>query len=190
MMHAKYSVRKATNTCKIQKSFFDNSISASSLRIAMTNIWKSNFSNWSNNVFLVPWCSTTGEKSPAQGFLTWKKQSLQHRGDSPVQGFFCENSISPAQEQSFTHRGTLKTQSPHTPQYRAYAQRNFEGPTHTGNFEKFQSPDTPQHRARTQGTLKKLKVPTHHNTGPTHRKIIFPIGKFSEKNNLFQHGIF
>ena len=37
--------------------------------------------------FLRPYGSTTGEKSPAQGFLTRKNQSLQHRGKSPVQGF-------------------------------------------------------------------------------------------------------
>ena len=53
------------------------------------------------NVFF--YCLT----APTPGILTWKNQSLQHRGKSPVQGFFCENSISPVQGQSFTHRGTL-----------------------------------------------------------------------------------
>ena len=44
-----------------------------------------------------------------------------------------------------TPRGTLKIQSPHTPQHRAHTQ---------GNFEKSQSLYTPQHRAHTQGFFK------------------------------------
>ena len=72
-----------------------------------------------SNVF---YCLT----APPPGILTCKNQSLQHRGIFSVQGFFCENSISPVQGQSFAHRGTLKTQSPHTPQHRAHTNGNFE----------------------------------------------------------------
>ena len=54
-----------------------------------------------------------------------------------------------------THRGTLKTQSPHTPQHRVYTHGNF----------KTQSPHTPQHRAHTHGN-KKARSPQ----APQHRE--------------------
>ena len=44
--------------------------------------------------FLRPYGSTTWEKSPAQGFLTRKKQSLQYRGKIHV-GILVKKSISP-----------------------------------------------------------------------------------------------
>ena len=131
--------------------------------------------------FLRPYGSTTGGKSPAQGFLTQKNQSFQHRGKSPVQGFFVKTQSLQYRDR-VSHTGELwKTQSPHTPQHRAHTQgtlKKLKVPTHHNTG--------PTHR----GTLKKLKVFTHHSTGPTHREIIFPIGKFSEKINLFQYGSF
>ena len=57
--------------------------------------------------------------------------------------------------------GTLKTQSPHTPQHRAHTAR--------GTL-KTPSPHTPQYRDHTQGNfVENLKVSTHHSTRPTHR---------------------
>ena len=164
----------------------------------------------STTFFLVPWCSTTGEKSPAQGFLTWKNQSLQYRGKSPVQGFFVKTQ-SLQYRDKVSHTGELwKISKPHTP----------------GNYENLQSLHTPHSTEAThRGTLKIFKVPhstkpTHqrtlkifkvwtHSTEPTrqrtlkisksphttqhrahHRDIIFPIGIFQKKINLFQYGGF
>ena len=72
--------------------------------------------------------SHTTTQSPHLGEL-WKLKVLTRHSTEP------------------THRGTLKTQSPHTPQHRVYTHGNF----------KTQSPHTPQHRAHTNGNFENSK---------------------------------
>ena len=49
-----------------------------------------------------------GGKIPSTGIFDLKKTISPAQGKIPSTGIFCENSISPVQGQSLTHRGTLK----------------------------------------------------------------------------------
>ena len=98
-----------------------------------------------NNVFFTDLRLHHRGKIPSTGIFDPKKPISPAQGKIPSTGIFCENSISPVQGQSLTHRGTLK---------------NFKVPTHhtteptrrrTLKISKY--PHATQHKADTPGNF-------------------------------------
>ena len=120
--------------------------------------------------------SHTTTQSPHLGEL-WKLKVLTRHNTEPThRGTLKAQSPHTPQHRVYTH-GNLKTQSPHTPQHRAHTNGNFENSKsshataqspHRGTL-KTPSPHTPKHRDHTLGNfVENLKVSTHHSTMPTH----------------------
>ena len=120
-------------------------------------------------------------KIPNTGIFSWKLNLCSTGTEFHTQGNFEKLKVLTHYSTEPTNRGTLKnSKSPHTTPQRS----------HTGELWKISnSPHTTAQGPHT-GEYWIIKVPTHHSTGPIYREIIFPIGEFAEKNNLFQHGSF